>query len=74
MAIPVEEKTKRKVVLSKEEGRAYFEEAIPRLLCISAGEFLQRYDAGEYADLPDTPEYWDVERAIFLIPFGRQDS
>jgi hypothetical protein len=74
MSVDLKVQSKSKYILSKEEGRAYFEEAIPRMLGISADEFLRRYDAGEYADLPDTPEYWDIMSAAFLIPFGRQDS
>jgi hypothetical protein len=74
MAVQLKDEPKHKSYLSPEEDRAYFEEAIPRLLGISADEFLRRYDAGEYADIPDTPEYWNVLRAAFLIPFGRLDS
>jgi hypothetical protein len=74
MSVELKNQQTSKYILSKEEGRAYFEEAIPRLLGISADEFFRRYDAGDYADLPDIPEYRDVEAAIFLIPFGRRDS
>jgi hypothetical protein len=74
MAVPLKTQPKSKYILSKEEGRAYFEEASPRMLGMSADEFLRRYDAGEFDDLPDTPECWQIERAIFLIHFGRQDA
>jgi hypothetical protein len=74
MATKVQEQSKSEFILSKEEARAIFDEAIPRLLGISGEEFLRRYDAGEYADLPDTPEFRDELTAIFLIPFGRPDS
>jgi hypothetical protein len=47
MAIKLKEQATSKYVLTPEEGRAYFEEAIPRLVGISAEEFLRRYDAGE---------------------------
>jgi hypothetical protein len=74
MTVQLKDEPKSKYILSPEEGRAYFEEAIPRILGTSAEEFLQRYDAGEYANLPDTPEHWPIERAIFLIPLARPDS
>jgi hypothetical protein len=40
-------------VLSADEGRALFERASLRLLGIGAEEFLRRWDAGEYRDLPE---------------------
>ncbi|MGH2532468.1 MAG: hypothetical protein ACRDJW_09190 [Thermomicrobiales bacterium] len=45
-----------------------------RLLDISADEFLHRWDAGEYRDLPDTDETRRIMRVAYLIPFGRQDT
>jgi hypothetical protein len=74
MTVKLQDQSTSKYVLTPEEGRTHFEKAIPRLLGICADEFLRRYDAGEYADLPDTPEYWDIERAIFLVPLARPDS
>ena len=71
MTVELKNQLKCKYILSREEGLAFFEEAIPSLLGISAGEFLRRFDAGKYADLPDTPEFWDVMSAVLLIPFGR---
>lgn len=36
--------------LTPEEGRAFFEEEVQRLLGITGEEFLRRLDAGEYND------------------------
>ena len=45
-----------------------------RMLGISGEEFLRRWDAGDYRDLPDTPEHWNVLRLSFLIAFARSES
>ena len=74
MTVQLDHHVDSKLALTPEEGAAYFEEVIPRMLGMSAEEFLRRYDAGEYDSLPDTPEFWPIERAIFLIGFGRQNA
>jgi hypothetical protein len=57
--------------LSGEEARAYFEQEIQRLLGMSGGEFLRRYDAGEYEHMKDSVENRNFLEASFLIHFGR---
>jgi hypothetical protein len=57
--------------LSVEEGKRFFDEQVREVLGISGEEFLRRYDAGEYADVPDTPEGWPIFRLTMLTAFGR---
>lgn len=61
-------------VLPAEEGRRMFDRAAWELAQMSGEEFLARWDAGEFADLPDTPETRRILRVAHLIPFGRQES
>ncbi len=61
-------------VLPPEEGRALFDREARLWLGLSGEEFLRRWDAGEYRNLPDTLEGRNVLRVIFLLPFVRQDS
>lgn len=58
--------------VTPEDGRRMFDEAAHKLVGISGEEFLQRYDAGKYKDVPDTEEYWHIGRLIMLIPLARQ--
>jgi hypothetical protein len=74
MAMPVVATTEAATTLSAEEGRDLFEHEARRLLGISGDEFLRRWDAGDYRDLPDTPDAWKAMRLAFLIPFGRPES
>ncbi len=74
MSTKIKDRQTRTAILSPEEGKAFFEDAILELLGISGEEFLRRYDTGEYADLPDTPENWDIIEATMLIPFGRSGT
>ena len=60
-----------KLVLNPEEGRQIFEEVVRDELGMSGEEFLARWDAGEYRDLPDTPEGRPVLRLSFFIPLVR---
>jgi hypothetical protein len=59
-------------VLSPEESRALFDRKARAILGISGPEFLRRWDAGEYRNLNDTKETWDIEFVAALIPFGRR--
>lgn len=59
--------------LSPEEGRAMVDREARRCLGISGEELLRRWDAGEYRDIPDTPEGWKIMDVVTLIPFARQD-
>ena len=61
-------------VLSADEGRALFEREARRLLGIGGDEFLRRWDAGDYRELPESPTSRNVMRVAFLIPLVRQES
>ncbi len=61
-------------ILSPEEGLAFFDEVSRNLLGISGDEFLRRWDASEYRDLPDAPESSDVAYMAMMMPFARQIS
>ena len=74
MALPAAEATETDTTLSVEEGRELFEREARRLLGISGAEFVRRWTAGDYRDLPDTPETWKAMRVAFLIPFVRSES
>ncbi len=71
---PIESDEDDDFIMPKEEALAFFEREIQRLMGMSGSEFIRRYDAGEYEDLEDIPENWNVLRASFLIPFGRNNS
>jgi hypothetical protein len=47
MARPKPEFENSEYLLSEEEGKRFFDEAIQEMLGISGEEFLRRYDAGE---------------------------
>jgi len=61
-------------VLPPAEARALFNRQTRRLLNLSGDEFLARWEAGDYRDLPDTPEGRHVGYLALLIPFGRKQS
>ncbi len=61
-------------ILPPEQGRARFDHEARQVIGISGEEFLRRWDAGEYRNLPDTPEGWRIMDVVTLIPFVRQDS
>jgi len=58
------------VGLSRDEGRAMFDRRCRDNLGISGEEFLARWDAGEYASIPDG-ENGRVMHLAMLIPFAR---
>jgi hypothetical protein len=62
------------LTLSPEEGRALFEREARRLVGMSGEAFLRRLDAGEYDNLDDVPENWNIMRLEMLISFARQES
>lgn len=53
--------------VSRDEGRRMFDRAAQEALGISGGDFLARWDAGEYEDNDDPM----VTRVAMLIPFAR---
>ncbi len=58
--------------LSPEESRAMFDREARHWVGISGEEFLRRWDAGEYRNIPDTPEGRRTMEVIFLLPFVRR--
>lgn len=73
MAAPRSTPTTEDTLISPDEGRRLFEEMAHELLNISGQEFIRRWDAGEFKDIPDIPENADILYLSFLIPLGRQD-
>ena len=58
--------------LTREEGKQLFDYQARKLLNISGDEFLRRWDAGEYGQVPDTPEGRKIEELVMLMPFARR--
>lgn len=58
--------------LSREEGRELFDRQARRYLDMSGGEFLKKWDAGEFADPDDrTKNPPGVMELAMLLPFVR---
>jgi hypothetical protein len=55
-----------------EEGRALFDHQAKKTLGISGKEFLEKWDAGGYRQVPDTAEGRKVRRLVMLMPFARR--
>ena len=62
----------KSTILPPQEARDLFDRKAQALLGISGREFLRRWDADEYRDLPETPKTRNVMRLVALIPFGRR--
>lgn len=54
--------------LGPEEARAMFDQVAREALSISGGEFIRRWDAGEYRGKADQQS---VARVAMILPFGR---
>lgn len=61
-------------IMPPEEARAFFEREVRRLVGMDPDEFIRRYEAGEFAEIEDVPDNWNIFRAAFLIPFGKAHS
>lgn len=73
MAIVVDKTTEKlPAVLPADQAVALFEQEAQRLAGLPAERFLAKWDAGEYADLGDTPEGRKIAYLALLIPFGRR--
>ena len=59
-------------VTTASEGRALFDHQATKVLGISGDEFLRRWDAGEYRNLPDADGARKIRRLAMLIPFARR--
>lgn len=60
--------------LPPDEAMAMFDRQARRLVGMSGDEFLHRWDAGEFAPVPDeTPEDRRLARLVMSLPFvGRE--
>lgn len=58
--------------VTREEGIALFDQQTRQTLGISGGEFLRRWDRGEYQPVPDTVEGRKIGRLAMMIPFARR--
>jgi hypothetical protein len=59
-------------VLPPQEARDLFDRKAQDLLHMSGEDFLRRWEAGEFRNLPETPENRKIMRVAALIPFGRR--
>jgi hypothetical protein len=59
-------------ILAAKEARDFFDQRAREVLGMSGPEFLRRWDAGEYRDLPENADTRKVLRIAALIPFGRR--
>jgi hypothetical protein len=57
--------------LTDEEAHALFDAEARKVMGMSGEEFLRRYDAGEFDDMPDDIEHLDYWSLVLSIPFGR---
>jgi hypothetical protein len=54
-----------------EEGRRLFDEAARESVGMSGEEFIRRFDAGEFSEIPDDAAHRNIIELTLLIPFGR---
>ena len=57
--------------LTDEETRAIFDAEARKVMGMSGEEFLRRYDAGDFDEVPDDWEHMDFMRLVMMIPRGR---
>lgn len=57
--------------LTADEAHAIFDGLARKTTGFSREEFLRRYDAGEFADMPDDVEHMAFTKPVMLIPWGR---
>lgn len=68
-----EESPSSVVWLTPAEGKRMLDDAVRERLGISGGEFIRRWDAGEYAEIADQPGHLHIGYLGSLIPFARDD-
>jgi hypothetical protein len=74
MANTISKTNSESLTLSPEAAQAFFEKQARELLGISGEDFLRRFDAGEYANIPDDAGDADIVYLATLRYFGRRDS
>jgi hypothetical protein len=62
------------IYTSPGEGRRMFDEAARIWTGMSGEEFIRRWEAGEFASLPDDLAHRRYVDLILMIPFARQDD
>ena len=55
-----------------DEARVLFDRRARQLLQISGDEFLERWDAGAYRPVRDTPEGRKIGQLVMMMPFARR--
>lgn len=72
MAVRAERVTEQSIHwLNDDEARAIVDEQARKVMGMSGEEFLRRYDAGEFNDIPDDWEHMDFTALVMLIGYGR---
>jgi hypothetical protein len=59
-------------IVDADEASDIFDALSRQLMNISGEEFLRRWEAGEYADVVDTPDHLHITRLALLIPLAKQ--
>ncbi len=58
-------------VVTPEEGRRMYDDAVRKYMGISGEEFLRRLDSGEYDSIADDPDHSEIMDLAMLRSFGR---
>lgn len=62
------------ILVGPEEGKRMFDEAAREWTGMSGDEFIRRWEAGEFAEIPDDLAHRRYVDLVLLIPFARQES
>lgn len=65
---PAEHKDQVLNILTPEEAYELFDRKVRRLIHMSGEEFMRRWDAGEFAEIADTPGNLYIMRLALMIP------
>ncbi|MGH2560293.1 MAG: hypothetical protein ACRDJH_14615 [Thermomicrobiales bacterium] len=57
-----------------EEGRQMFDEAAREWVGMSGEEFIRRWEAGEFAEIPDDEAHRRYVDLVLMIPLACQES
>lgn len=68
MAQPAEHKEEVPYFLTPEEAYELFDRKARRLMNMSGEGFMRRWDAGEYAEIADTPGNLRIMRLALMMP------
>lgn len=70
---PIEDDLPPLVYVSPAEGRRMFDEAAREWTGMTGDEFIVRWKAGEFAELPDDLEHRRILELVVMIPLAFQD-